>query len=140
LDEELFFKNRLSYVFGSIRYKGHNQFLKNINEKGFILGGGLMAHSSLEEHILNLEKRLMTYDCKDINDLLADDFLEFGSTGKSINKKTMLDAVLQGTTINSIRYTVTDFNIKLLSTDILLATYRTFRHNDSKLALRSEQK
>jgi hypothetical protein len=107
-----------------------------MNAKGFIQGESFMELSSLEEHIFNLEKILMTYDYKDLNDLLADDFLEFGSSGRSYNKKAMLDAVLHGTTINSIRLTVTDFNIKLLSLDVVLATYRTFTHNDSKLALR----
>lgn len=40
-----------------------------------------MEHSLLKEHILHLEKRLMTYDYKELNDLLANDFLEFGSSG-----------------------------------------------------------
>lgn len=96
-------------------------------------GERYMEHSLLEEHILNLEKRLMTYDEKDLKDLLADDFLEFGSSGKTYSKKAILD----GTTAHSITFTVTDFSIKWLSPDIVLATYRTFRHNDRKHALRS---
>ena len=96
-----------------------------------------MEHSLLVEHILNLEKRLMNYDYKEFNELLADDFLEYGSSGNSYDKKAQLDAV-KGINKNSlIKFTVTDFKIKLLATDVLLATYQTFRHNDSKYALRS---
>ncbi|WP_226528760.1 DUF4440 domain-containing protein [Metabacillus niabensis] len=97
-----------------------------------------MEHSLLKEHILHLEKRLMSYDYKELEELLADDFLEFGSSGNSYDKISQLDAVRNRTTTNnSIQFTVVDFNIKLLSSAVLLATYRTFRHNDSKLALRS---
>ncbi|PLR66983.1 nuclear transport factor 2 family protein [Bacillus sp. UMB0893] len=80
----------------------------------------------------------MTYDYQELNDLLANDFLEFGSSGNSYDKKAQLYAVSNRTTTNnSIQFTVTDFNIKLLASYVLLATYRTYRHNDSKLALRS---
>ncbi|MCC3357064.1 DUF4440 domain-containing protein [Bacillus sp. REN16] len=96
-----------------------------------------MEHSLLVEHILNLEKRLMNYKYKDFEELLTDDFLEFGSSGKSYDKNAQLNAVKEINTNNSIKYTVTDFKIKLLAPDVLLATYRSFRHNDSKYALRS---
>ncbi|WP_257391560.1 nuclear transport factor 2 family protein [Cytobacillus gottheilii] len=96
-----------------------------------------MEHSSLEEHILNLEKRLMNYDYKELDEYLADDFFEFGSSGNTYDKKAQLDAVRNRNTTNLIQFTVTDFNIKLLASNVLLVTYRTFRHNDSKLALRS---
>lgn len=96
-----------------------------------------MEDSILVEHILNLEKRLMNYEYKEFDELLADDFLEFGSSGNSYDKKAQLDAVKETNTNNSIQFTVTDFKIKLLASDVVLATYQTFRHNDSKYALRS---
>lgn len=96
-----------------------------------------MEHSLLLEHILNLEERLMNYDYKELDELLADDFIEFGSSGKSYDKKAQLDAVKGTNTSNSIQFSVTDFKIKLLASDVLLTTYKTFRHNDSKYALRS---
>ncbi|MBU7595685.1 DUF4440 domain-containing protein [Metabacillus halosaccharovorans] len=97
----------------------------------------LIEHTLLREHILQLEKRLMSYDYKELDELLAEDFLEFGSSGNSFDKKEQLEAAKSETTTNSIKFKVTDFNIKLLASDIVLATYRTFRHNDSKYALRS---
>ncbi|MDA1764129.1 hypothetical protein PDK32_28270 [Bacillus cereus] len=33
----------------------------------------------------------MTYDYKDLNDLHTDDFLEFGSSGKSFNKSIIIN-------------------------------------------------
>ncbi|WP_078410434.1 nuclear transport factor 2 family protein [Priestia abyssalis] len=86
-----------------------------------------MEHSSLEEHILHLEKQLMSYDYKELDEHLAYDFLEFGSSGNTYSKKAQLDAVRNIATTSSIRFTVTDFNIKLLAPDVLFATYRTFR-------------
>lgn len=91
----------------------------------------------LLEHILNLEKRLMNYDYKELHELLADDFLEFGSSGNSYDKKAQLDAAKTINMNKPIQFTVTDFKIKLLASDVILATYRTLRHNDSKYALRS---
>lgn len=97
-----------------------------------------MELTSLEEHILLLEKQLMTYDYKELNEHLANDFLEYGSSGNIFDKKAQLDAVRDDEAVtNSISYTVTDFNIKLLASDIVLATYRSLRHHDSKLVLRS---
>lgn len=90
----------------------------------------------LEKHILHLEEQVMQYDVQKIAMLLADDFLEIGSSGNSYTKQNQLDAASIG--INaSIKHTVTDFKIKELSTDLVLATYQTFRHHDSKRALRS---
>ena len=43
-------------------------------------GESLMEHSSLEEKILHLEKQLMTYAYKELDEHLADDFFEFGSS------------------------------------------------------------
>lgn len=41
----------------------------------------------LEEHILLLEKRLMTYNLEELHSLLADNFYEFGSYGSTLRKK-----------------------------------------------------
>jgi hypothetical protein len=97
-----------------------------------------MEFRSLEEEILYLEKQLMTYDYNELKERLAENFLEYGSSGNIFDKKAQLDAVREDKTVtNSIRFTVTDFNIKLLAADVVLATYRSLRHNDNKLVLRS---
>lgn len=96
-----------------------------------------MEQALLEEHILNLEKRLMSYDFKELEELLAEEFMEFGSSGNAYNKKDQL-ATVSGVTMNkTIPFTVTDFKIKFLGTDVILATYRTYYHPNKKHALRS---
>lgn len=78
-----------------------------------------MEHSLMVEHFLNLGKRLMTYDYKVLDELLADDFIEFGNSGNLYDKKAQLDAV-KGTNTYSMQFSVTDFKIKLLASDVLL--------------------
>lgn len=79
----------------------------------------------------------MNHEYKDFYELLADDFLEFGSSGNSFDKKAQLYVVKEINANNLMKFTVIDFKIKMLASDVLLATYQTFRHNDSKYALRS---
>ncbi|WP_413381898.1 DUF4440 domain-containing protein [Alkalihalobacillus sp. 1P02AB] len=88
----------------------------------------------LEEHILQLEKRVMGYQVHEMAELLADDFVEHGSSGRIFDKKDQLNTLDYK---NTITYTVTDFNIKILSLDVLLATYKTLRHPDNKTSIRS---
>ncbi|WP_242035231.1 DUF4440 domain-containing protein [Mesobacillus harenae] len=97
-----------------------------------------MEHSALEAHIFNLEMRLMRYVYEEMEELLTEDFLEFGSSGRSFDKQMELNAVKAMKSANhSIQYTVTDFKIKVLSADIVLATYQTLRHIDGNRSLRS---
>lgn len=97
-----------------------------------------MEDSLLEDHILQLEKQLMSYEYEKLTTLLADDFKEFGSSGNVYDKKIILDSSNNRfVAVNASQMTITDFEIKLLSSDLILATYRTMRHSDSQLVLRS---
>lgn len=91
----------------------------------------------LNEHILQLEKKVMSYEMIQMESLLAEDFFEFGSSGLSFDKQAIMEAVSKDTTDVSFSYTVTDFKVKQLAPDVVLATYRTRRHPDDKSALRS---
>jgi len=67
-----------------------------------------------------------------------DDFYEFGSSGSIIMKNTVINAVgNNANTDESILFLVTDFAIKLLAPDMLLATCKTERYGDRKRTLRS---
>ena len=55
--------------------------------------------------------------------LLADDFIEFQSSGGVINKQQVLDALYTETEWD-IKYKITDFKSKLLSDRVVLNTYR----------------
>ena len=56
-----------------------------------------------------------------VSALIADDFLEFGKSGGSFNKKDILDGLEQEAVDLEIK--VTDFNVKELAENIVLVTY-----------------
>ena len=56
--------------------------------------------------------------------LLADDFIEFGSSGKVYDKEAVLGALA---TDRSMAPRVADFSVKVLAPGLVLATFRTAR-------------
>jgi hypothetical protein len=97
-----------------------------------------MDYTSLKEHLCTLEKRLLQPEVRkspeELDILLADDFLEFGSSGRIYNKQQVIDGLANET---RIEMTLMDFEIKLLAPDVVLATYRVLKHKDMKYSLRS---
>ncbi len=79
---------------------------------------------SLLNHIKHLEEKLLenlTRKSKiNLQELLADEFIEFSSLGKSYNKKEIIEALLEE---NNSNYSLTDFKITLLTQEVILATY-----------------
>lgn len=65
--------------------------------------------------------------------LLADDFVEFGSSGSVFDKVGVLDALA---TDASVAPAVRNFEVKLLGPDIILATFRTVRLGPSGEVIR----
>lgn len=76
----------------------------------------------LETSLLKPEVRSST---KDLDMLLADDFLEFGSSGKVYDKKMILERLPKDTEISPIQFIVSDFQIKELDGNVILATFKT---------------
>ncbi|MFA7285609.1 MAG: DUF4440 domain-containing protein [Candidatus Paceibacterota bacterium] len=60
-----------------------------------------------------------------LNLLLADDFKEFGSSGLIYDKKHILERLPSNT--NNVVYIVSDFEIKILSADIIMTNFKTDR-------------
>ena len=56
-----------------------------------------------------------------LNELLADDFLEFGASGSRYNKHDVLEHLSK---LDEVKYTVHDFATVQISPDTILATYR----------------
>ena len=56
-----------------------------------------------------------------LNELLADGFFEFGASGNRWTKKDTLNDL---PTLVEVKYTMHDFDIIELSSDVVLATYR----------------
>lgn len=82
---------------------------------------------ALERSLLDPSIRQST---EQLNKLIADDFLEFGSSGKVYNKQDCI------TPDESPRkFVVNDFKVKELSKDVMLATYKT--REDGIASLRS---
>ncbi|HMH14589.1 MAG TPA: nuclear transport factor 2 family protein [Edaphobacter sp.] len=81
---------------------------------------------SLEESLLDPTNRR---NPEQVSTLLADDFLEFGSSGRTFDK----DAILEELRNEPPRPAslLSDFAIRPLAPDVMLVTYRTTRHDSS---------
>jgi hypothetical protein len=86
------------------------------------------ADSSLRARILDLELRLLCPDVRrssaELELLLADDFLEFGSSGTIYRRRGVIDALRQEPLDER---SLTDFRLVALARDVVLATYHEAR-------------
>ncbi len=71
----------------------------------------------LEVELLQPEVRKSTTR---LNELIADDFLEFGVSGNHYNKKDILESL---PTLSAVKYEVFNMEVRELSTDTMLITY-----------------
>src|SRR4030095_8580851 len=92
---------------------------------------------SLKERLYELENRLLTPEIRsssvELAKLLADDFFEFGSSGKVWRKS---DGISEDG-IGIVNMTLDHFEIYPLSDDTVLTTYRIFNHIKEQYSLRS---
>ncbi|HEV8390792.1 MAG TPA: DUF4440 domain-containing protein [Dongiaceae bacterium] len=79
----------------------------------------------LEESLFKPEVRA---SASAIDRLLADDFVEFGSSGLTFDKKDVIDGLQSEPTMQRA---LTDFRASPLAPDVVLLTYRSIRHGDS---------
>lgn len=99
---------------------------------------------SIEKLILQLEGDLLKSEIRKssqkINELLADDFVEFTSSGAEYYYKSG-DVFQKQNDNHELICDIIDFKIKQLSEDCILATYKVIKHNESnenkKYSLRS---
>lgn len=85
----------------------------------------------LQSHLLELERELLRRDARTnalrLAELLNDDFIEIGTSGKVWTKGEVIDALqLETYAVQEID----DFKVKLLSQDVALVTYRCHRVMD----------
>jgi hypothetical protein len=85
----------------------------------------MKTQDSLELQIRELEERLLDprvrKEVKEVAALLADDFVEFGGSGKVYDKDKTLHALATET---GASHEIQDFRITILGADVVLATYR----------------
>lgn len=92
---------------------------------------------TLKEQILQLEQKLLEPEIRtskeELATLLADDFFEFGSSGKVLYK----DENINEMTLGEVRMQLTDFEIHPMSEEIVLTTYRIYNELTEQHSLRS---
>jgi hypothetical protein len=89
---------------------------------------------------LDLETQLHRKEVRNskekLSALLADDFVEFGSSGFKYNKTSTIDSL--GKESIDLEISVEDFESKYLSNDVVLVTYKTSKINpDSGIRFQS---
>ena len=91
----------------------------------------------LKDHIRQLEESLLKPEVRssgsELKRILADDFFEIGSSGRVLYK----GEVIAEDGIGIVKMTLSDFDIRSLSDDIVLATYRIFNELSNQHSLRS---
>jgi hypothetical protein len=87
---------------------------------------------TIEEEIERLERSLLESAVRRssarLDALLADEFVEFGSSGRAYDKAAILAALPNETLVPM---TMHDFRARVLNAEIVHATYQTFRLDES---------
>ena len=81
-------------------------------------------HGTLEEQLLQPAVRK---DATRLDALLAEGFIEFGSSGRVFDKQAIIDSLRSESTI---RLSLTDFKAQLLAPGVVLTTYRAARYGE----------
>lgn len=100
-----------------------------------------MQNESIEQQLFRLETDLLTSATRHNPDallnLLAEDFCEFGSSGRIYSRNEIVVALQTG---SSPHFVVSDFSVKILSEGAALATYQVAQSvsgNEISKSLRS---
>jgi len=85
----------------------------------------MKTNKEVLQEIEGLETKLLTSQTrkseKFLNEILADEFIEFGSSGNIYNKQQIIEALQNETTAKMI---LSDFNSNKLSEEYFLVTYK----------------
>jgi hypothetical protein len=88
----------------------------------------------LEEQLLRPEVRS---SAEQVGRLLADDFIEFGSSGHAYDKQQIIEALRKETPDPTIRLSLTEFVARRLAREVILVTYRTIQRGGPEVPDRS---
>ena len=84
---------------------------------------------SIEAHLRTLEAELLQPDVRKyatrLDALLAEEFIEFGSSGRIFDKQAIIHAL---SSESPIHLSLTDFKAQLLAPGVVLTTYRAVRY------------
>ena len=95
------------------------------------------GQSLLIDQLYQLEKRLLQPEVRkstdDLANILAEDFIEFGSSGRIFDKQQVIEGLLHSPTL---RMTLKDFQAKILAPDVVLTTSRVVKHNEPRAEMK----
>ena len=84
---------------------------------------------NVSDHLKHLEETLLSTDVRKdqvrLSALLAADFREIGSSGRTFSRVEILDALQSESTVRSV--SLSDFECSMLSDTLALVIYRTVR-------------
>jgi hypothetical protein len=96
----------------------------------------MIEQFAFDEQFLLLEEKLLQPDirksAKDLDALLADAFIELGSSGRTYNKQEMINIL---PTLPAEKFTLTDFQAKHLAPDVVLTIYRAAQYGEQNQPL-----
>lgn len=88
----------------------------------------MTPQDALAAELQQLEESLLIPDVRKsarLSELLADDFVEFGSSGRVYDKADLVTALQEEA---PVRQTPSNFKVVVLAPDVALLTYRIRRH------------
>ena len=92
----------------------------------------LQADPALENHLRQLEERLLQPNVRksaeEVSELLAHEFIEFGSSGRIFDKQQIIASLQMEPTV---RRSLVDFKTWILAPAVVLVTYRAVRQGTS---------
>ena len=94
----------------------------------------MLKDIQIKEHLISLEEKLFNpsirKSVKEVSQLLADDYLEFGSSEKVYNKEDVIESLQKEP---SGQITAHDFKVNLLIPELALVTYTAMKTNKTKI-------
>jgi hypothetical protein len=88
----------------------------------------MQADPSLQDHLRQLEERLLQPNVRksgqEVSELLAHEFIEFGSSGRIFDKQQIIASLQMEPTV---RRSLVDFKTLILAPGVILVTYRVVR-------------
>lgn len=90
----------------------------NLTQKGRVMEDTAATIRTLEERLLSYAVRHST---EHLDQLLADDFIEFGASGRAFDKQAIVASLAEEQT--ELRCVLDDFRLRLLAPNVALATY-----------------
>ena len=91
-------------------------------------------HNVIQQLELSLLEPATRRSVDYLNKHIADEFIEFGSSGKIYNKQDVVESLPFE---KEKKFNVMDFSIKVLSQDVVLATYKIIGESITLTSLRS---